>query len=295
MAFIEVKERPDVPAEQQAVIDWPVRYQDVIEDGRIRLLSIPHAAGDVIWRRLVLPNPTTLALYGSGIVPILTRITIVGGSGPFGVHQPMKADGAFRFARAEDRMLMEFWVSLSGPADRTYPPSPPNAGETIEGGAVFAQHVLTRPFAPAEQRRVVGSDLGSTVKAFGAASEWVGTAELLDAPADAKWLGGDVLDEQSIAFGLDDTDSNQHVTSLRYPELFVEAVLRRIAAAGSSCVLAARAVDVAYRKPCFAGDQVGIRLRVFETEDGFGAVGSFVPRDLPDAKPHCTLRLLLGP
>jgi hypothetical protein len=65
------------------------------------------------------------------------------------------------------------------------------------------------------------------------------------------------------AFGLDHTDSNQHVNSLVYPRLFAEAALRRLAELERPRRLLIRALDIAYRKPSFAGDRVRIHTRLF--------------------------------
>ena len=81
---------------------------------------------------------------------------------------------------------------------------------------------------------------------------------------DARPAGGaDALDRASpdetlIVFGLVHTDSNQHVNSLVYMRLFEEAVLRRFAALGLPEPVLARRLEIAYRKPCFAGDRMHV-------------------------------------
>ena len=109
-----------------------------------------------------------------------------------------------------------------------------------------------------------------------------------------------VLDPTPIAFGLDHTDPNQHVNSLVYPRLFIEAALRRLAAHRKSTRLLTRAAEIAFRKPSFAGDRARIAIRAFERGDQLGAVGLLISDDeaaapLAAARPRCFVRLLLGP
>ena len=55
--------------------------------------------------------------------------------------------------------------------------------------------------------------------------------------------------------------------------------------------LRTKAVDVAYRKPCFAGDTVRAQLRLFQLGDSLGAAGSVVG---DDGKPRCYVRVALA-
>ena len=52
-----------------------------------------------------------------------------------------------------------------------------------------------------------------------------------------------------------------------------------------------RGVDIAYRKPSFAGDSVRIQLRLFEQYGTLGAAGAV---EGTDGKPRCYVRVLLG-
>src|SRR5258708_6235335 len=60
-------------------------------------------------------------------------------------------------------------------------------------------------------------------------------------------------DPTPAVFGVVHTDSNMHVNSLVYLRLFEEAALRRFVALGRGSEVLARSVDIAYRKPCLAG------------------------------------------
>ncbi|MEI8257677.1 MAG: hotdog domain-containing protein, partial [Deltaproteobacteria bacterium] len=110
------------------------------------------------------------------------------------------------------------------------------------------------------------------------------------------------FESQVITFGLVHTDSNQHVNSLVYPRIFEEAALRRLAALGVRTPLLARALEIGYRKPCFAGDRLRLALQAYRLGEHYGAVGMFVGADdVPDetalgrARPHAYIWMQLEP
>ena len=73
--------------------------------------------------------------------------------------------------------------------------------------------------------------------------------------------------------GLDHTDSNRHVNSLVYPDLFRDAALRRLSELGRDTSVTARAAEVAFRRPSFAGDRLATVLQAFDCEGRPGAAG----------------------
>ena len=165
---------------------------------------------------------------------------------------------------------------------------------------MFCEHVFTRPFAPPGERRVLSLEIdGAPVVPMDRYALRRPEAAL-DLPEGAIALDDDlVLDPVPIVFGLDHTDSNQHVNSLVYTRLFTEAALRRLAAHGRGGALLARAADFAYRKPYFAGDRARIAARAFTLGDRAGVVAALLDeRDasgpLANARPRCFARLLLG-
>jgi hypothetical protein len=138
---------------------------------------------------------------------------------------------------------------------------------------------------------------------------WQPPESVLDLPAGATALDdGDQLrlDSAATVLGIDDTDQNQHVNSMVYPHVFIQAALRRFAALGRSAALLAREVEVSYRKPCFAGQSMRVVLRAFEHQGRLGAAGCLVAEDDardPDAlarvlgagQAHCYLKMLFSP
>src|SRR5207302_4862207 len=137
-----------------------------------------------------------------------------------------------------NRLLFNMWCTAWGPRGRTFGPPPPGAGEPVAVGRVFAEHVLTRLFAPPAERKVL--QLAGSVPS--ARWQWRDHGEVLRLPEGAAWLDEEFSpDPAEVVFGLTHTDSNQHVNSLVYPRLFQEAALRRLAHKGlSAAVLAER-------------------------------------------------------
>ncbi|MDB4957850.1 MAG: hypothetical protein JWO36_5419, partial [Myxococcales bacterium] len=73
---------------------------------------------------------------------------------------------------------------------------------------------------------------------------------------------------------------------------FLEAVNRRVAGARHPLKIRSKADDIAYRKPCFAGDRVRAHVRLFDLAGVLGAAG-FIASE--GDKPRCYVRVLLGP
>jgi hypothetical protein len=286
----------------------PQRYEDISQDGRLLLEAAPQALGEAIWRAQLATAPMARALRKAGIVPILTRLVVEGTDGPFSVAADLEGTGSYQVAAsvggdgAIERLYVLMWADIDGRIGRTYGPQPPGAGERRLAARVFAEHVLTRLFAPPAERRVTSLDgLGPDIAAVPPARYQSPRAEaLLEPPPGATPLDDAlVLDPVPFAVGLVHTDSNQHVNSLVYPRLFEEAALRRLAAHGRSTALLGRAVDIHYRKPFFAGQKIRTALRLWATADGGVCAAGVFLADSGDGsdplagRPHATCRLWL--
>jgi hypothetical protein len=285
---------PEPPAD----VDWhqaevPSRFEDITQDGRLQLCALLPGLGATTWRHL-LAHPDSKRLLEGGIVPILSRLVIEGGVGPFSAAHPLAARGAYAFthttdaAGAVERLLLSMWLEVRAPIGRTYGAPPDGAGTPALAGRVYAEHTVTRPFASSpEERRVQTADLAGVP---GPRFEAVAPASLEALPQGARAFDDAArTDAATIVFGLLHTDSNQHVNSLVYLRLFEEAALRRLAEHGVRGPRIARRIHVAYRKPCFAGDAVRIELRAYEHDGRHGAVGSFVPEG--GGRPTCHVAL----
>jgi hypothetical protein len=291
-------DEPEVPAEQRAEASSALRYEDVSQDGRLMLLGLPHVLGDTVWQKLLVHHPLTRASYAAGIVPILSRFVLEGGDGPLSVSRPLTTSACYRAAHTVDevgepnRLLLEMWASAQAPRARTNGAAPVGEGEPIFAGRVYAEHVFTRLFAPPAERKVLRFDVEGVEPVPPTRRTWRPPEAVLDPPPDARWLDEELrADDAEVVFGLHHTDSNQHVNSLVYPRLFQDAALRRFAAHGVPARVLPRHLEIAYRKPCFAGDRARVLLRAFRDGPRVGAVGAFVPEPPGDNRPHCTLQM----
>ena len=286
---------PEVPAAQIAEADWPPRYEDAAMDGRPLVLALPPALGAVVWRPILTGHAGMRAVHRQGIVPILTRLVVSATEAMIRIDRPLHGRGRFQLARSPggDRLYLNVWVDVDGVAGRLIPAIP--AGDPVGAGQVFAEHVFTRPFGPPEQRKVTRLD----VEGFPAVPEAVydgpAPTAATEPPAGARWLDeAAVPDPGWTVFGLDHTDANQHVNSLVYIRMVTEAALRRFDVHGRRGALLARAVELAYRKPCFAGDRVRVALRAFDAGGVLGAAGTVIADGDPDGRPRAYARVLFG-
>jgi hypothetical protein len=292
-------EPPDVPASQRARGHVGMRYEDIAQDGSLKIGGMPHAIGMVCFRDLWLPTQLHRELRPQGIVPILSRMVMQSTGRPIAVRNHVEAEGSCRVGHARDaagavsRLVVEMHAELFAPAGRTYDPQPPNAGERLHVGRVYAEHVITRPFGPPAQRKVLSLPLST--------GEYVPETQLpahdaqstLALPAEGEWLDPALaLDAAPLAFGVTHTDSNQHVNSLVYPQLFEDAALRRLIDLGEDIKpLLVDHIDISFRKPCFAGERMYLWLRAFRWQGKLGTVGYLGPRDCPPERAHCLCAL----
>lgn len=276
-----------------------LRWEDVAQDGRFAVVALAPTIDRAVWNGLVRDNPGALAAQEHGVIPILSRMTAVGTDEPIRVVEPARARGTYQVAHAVDaagavdRLFMNAWVEVRGARGRMYPPQGP--GPLVLAGRVFVEHTFTRLFAPPGARRVTRIDLPGVPPVPEARYDAPGWQTALRPPAGATALdAAPAADAALTCFGLDHTDSNQHVNSLIYPRLFVEATLRRLDAAGRGRALSVRALDVAFRKPSFAGDRVRVHLALFELDGRVGATCALVAEGEPLDRPRVAARLLLA-
>ena len=270
----------------------PLRFEDVTQDGRLVLEALPTALGPTLWRGLLDRDPGVLACYKNGVFPIISRLVLEGTSGPFSANGRVEAEASYRLARADDgRFMLDVWADLYAPIGHTHGAPGPEGTRTL-AGRVFGEHVFTRPFAPAGQRRVTAFDFeGAPVVAetrpappsFESIAKLPDGANPLEAASRA--------DATPIVFGLVHTDGNMHVNSLAYLRVFEEAALRRFVELGRGALVLARRMDIAYRKPCFAGQTMRVVQQAFESEDALGVASMLVDAAAPDARPHVYARM----
>ncbi|HTJ43338.1 MAG TPA: hotdog domain-containing protein [Kofleriaceae bacterium] len=285
---------PELPDDHVATASFELRYEDLAQDGRMMMTALPPALGWTVWRQLLAKHPARGAAENRGIVSILTRLTVDGTDATIRVDRPVEATGAYQIARqaeSGERLFMNMWVEVRGAQGRMVPPQGP--GPNIVAGRLFAEHTFTRLFAPPDKRRVSPSDVRGVDDEPIADYAFPGADTAMQLPDGATALDDAyVPDEAEICFGLDHTDSNQHVNSLVYPRLFAEAALRRFATHKRKRDVLVRHLDIAYRKPSFAGDRVRVHVRAFTLGDRAGVAGWLAADG--EAKPRCAARILFG-
>jgi hypothetical protein len=284
---------PSFPPGQSTKTTSYLRYEDITQDGHMIPVAVPSTLAG-LWRDVLVDHPGARNAIKAGIVPILTRLTINSLEQPIRVDRPIESTTGFHLAHdlangEVSRLYMNIWCEIRGVAGRIR--STQSSGELAPAATLFAEHTFTRPLAPPEQRKVVRLGVEGYPDVPEMRYEAPAATSAQDAPPGAKWLDERAPDPAEYAFTLDQTDSNQHVNSLVYIRLFHDALNRRLAATGRGMRLRSCAVDIAYRKPCFAGDRVRASLRLFEHAGGLGAAGLVAG---VDAKPRCYVRVLVS-
>ena len=91
--------RPALAPDHVATADFALRYEDVAQDGRMTAIAFPPALGWTVWAKLLAGHPAERAMQTQGIVPILSRLTIVGTDATIRVDAPATATGGYQLAR----------------------------------------------------------------------------------------------------------------------------------------------------------------------------------------------------
>jgi len=285
---------PDFAPGQSTVTTAPMRYEDLTQDGRLTPIALPPTMSG-LWRDVLTDHPGARNSLKTGIIPILTRMTLISEDQPIHVNRPVEVKAGFELAHDRDdagevtRLFMNVWTEVRGAAGRISPNSKP--GPLALAGRVFAEHTFTRLLASPEHRKVTRLEVEGYPDVPAARHHPPPPSSAQEAPDNGRWLDELGPDTTPYDFTLDQTDSNQHVNSLVYIRIFLDAVNRRLAAAGLRGKLRTRAVDIAYRKPSFAGDRVMSQLRLYENSDGLGAAG-YISGD--DGKPRVYVRVAIA-
>ena len=270
--------------------ELPLRFEDITQDARLQLVALLPGLGATGWRALM-KEPYTKTMLRSGIVPLLTRIVMQAEDGPFSVNGSLRYRGSYGFSHVlgangeVERLQLAMWLEAELPIGRTYGAAPANAGERTLAGRVYAEHTLTRPFGPKEERRVRRLEVEGLEAVPGQALEPMTVADNARLPLGATLLDpAPLFDSATTVFGVGHTDSNQHVNSLVYVRLFEEAALRRFALHGRPSTRLLRQLQIGYRKPCFAGESVRFALQAFEQGGRVGALGALLPASVSTAE-----------
>jgi hypothetical protein len=279
---------PSVPDTQRATGTYPLRFEDLSQDGRVHFEPVVASIDAAIWRPLLSKEPMTRVLFEAGIRPIFTRLMLEVGPAQLDPGTTLSAEGAYEVSHEPDgqggasRLFLNMWTTIWAGPDKRRP-------ERVSVGRLFAEHQLTRTHAPPGERRVTALPGAHPLPR---AEYRAPKPETILEPADASgWLEPtERADAAPTVFGLSHTDSNQHVNSLVYPRLFEDAALRRFAALGQDTKTLSVRLHIAFRKPFFAGEQAAIHLRALREGQELGAIGTFRAAN-GEAKPHVYVRL----
>lgn len=296
---------PVFPPDQATTNDLYPRYEDCTQDGRLTTLAIPPSLATT-WAARDARNHGARRARASGLVSLLTRLTVGSLDHPVRVNRPFEVTGGFQLAHDRDasgavsKLFMNVWTSLRG---RPHLPreawdahrASSRSAELVPAGQAFAEHTYTRPFGPPDQRRVTSfAGAEGLPEVPEARYHQPAPASAGEAPDGATWIDQLAPDPVDTVFTLDQTDANQHVNSLVYVRVYLAAFERRLAAGGHPSRLRSKEFDIAYRKPCFVGDRVRAHIRMFAHGDQLGGAG-FLAAPGEDARPHCYVRVLYGP
>ena len=282
---------PTFPPGQSLTSPLGLRFEDVTQQGYLLPIAIPPVLAP-LWRDVVAPHAGVRNAIASGVIPILTRLTLVTEDQQVRADRAAQAHAGFVIARSgegdEARVYFNAWAELRASAGKLSRHA--EVGALTLAGTLVAEHTFTRLLAPPDQRRVTRLEVEGlpAVPEIEYAAPMSTSAQA--APNGAQWLDELAPDTAEYCFTYDQTDSNQHVNSLVYIRIVLDAVNRRLAAVGHTLHVRSRAIDIAYRKPCFAGDRVRAHLRLFEHEGMIGAAGRIAGED---GKPRCFVRAAL--
>lgn len=292
---------PAFPTDQATTNPLVPRYEDCTQDGRLNTLAIPPALA-TLWMSRQLQGSTTQRTRATGLIPLLTRLTVTSLDQPVRVTRAFEASCGYVLAHDRDasgavsRLFMNVWADVRGRPHVPAAARQPGGGrELVAAGHAFAEHTYTRPFGPPEERRVTSfAGIPGAPEVPENRYHQPAPASAGDAPDGATWLDELAPDPVDTRFLLDHSDANQHVNSLVYVRLWLDAVGRRLAAAGHTGPLRSRAFDIAYRKPSFVGERIRAHIRLFALGNLIGGAG-FLAADGEDARPRCYVRALYGP
>jgi hypothetical protein len=272
-----ILDEPDVPLEQQGQAELGMRYEDVCQDGRLRIDGVWPPMGRILWSDARLGAPFA-RLGERGIRSVLARVVIHAEDVPVSPRVRVLNRVRYQLGHTLDahgdvgRIVLDTWLSTEGKPARSVD------GSRVLIARAYGQHVFTKPGAPKGEHRVLRLDDPALPAVPETRVELPPASGLLEAPDGARFIDGEPRpDTAPLVFGLSHTDLNQHVNFLTYPRCVEDAALRRFAELEPGRRLLGRSIELFYLKPCFAGERVRIVLRAFSMGGRVGVCAVFVP------------------
>jgi acyl-CoA thioesterase FadM len=291
--MLEVQLGPDEVGPGIARFD--TRYEDLSQNGHVKLTALPTAVGRACFAELWQKHPLA-GITREGVVPILSRLAIEIEPVAAKLLGMLEGRGILRFAHERDANDSVRAIFLNTEASIWATPRRSRGGEAgpkqVRVGRVFGDHVFTRLHAPKSERKVLSFNVPGYPALPARRYERPTLEQTVRPNAKAQALESawspDVV---PWVFGLTHTDCNQHVNSLVYIRLFEDAALRRLAQLGRNTEVLARSVEINYRKPCFAGEQLACMMQTYATRDGDLVVGYIAEPGASIESARCAVRM----
>lgn len=276
---------------------FDLRYDDLTQHGHIKQTALPLVLGRVCFEKLWANHPL-FETRRQGIAPILSRLVLESEAVAVSLSAPLEGVGRIEVAHERDEngavsaLFMNGFAEVWGVSSRRNAAHGGKPKQLVRIGRAFGEHVLTRPFGPPSERKVLAFDVYGQPALPSAQHKRVRVDETASLPPGAQPLdAGFESDECVWTFGLAHTDLNQHVNSLVYARLFEEAALRRCALHRRNRGLLARRLELNYRKPCFAGENLVCMVQSYVLEGEIGTIGYLAPAGTPVERANCSFKL----
>jgi hypothetical protein len=270
-----------------------LRYDDLVQDGRIRLESAWRPTGRALWS-----HPSLAKIFrsmGPSITTVLSRVALQATDAVLAPRAPVTTSVRYHFehtvdaAGDVDRLLFSTWLTARSLGK--------DGAEKLAARA-YGERVFTDLSAPP------GKHLVKRLSGFGESGipehrgAWAKVTSLLELPRGATPVDdAPRLDPGRVVFGITHTDLNQHVNFNMYVRAIEQAALARFHDLGRGAKLVSRAAELGYRKPSFAGEVVRIAVRAFELGGDVGVVAAVVdddggPAERPDFRDFGSARVV---
>jgi hypothetical protein len=287
-------------APDAARADFHIRYDDLTQHAHVKQVTLPMVLARVCMEKIWAKHPL-FETRKQGIVPILSRIVIESEPVAVSFGSPLEGRGHIEIAHERDAQGAVSALFLNSYAEVFAIPSrrnrdvDPATRQPVHIGRAFGEHVLTKPFGPVEERKVLSFAVPGQPSIPELTHRRVRVDANVELPPGAEPLDAELSpDPAPWTFGLIHTDLNQHVNSLVYARMFEEAAVRRAALHGFNRGLFAHKLSLCYRKPCFAGETLTCMLRGYQLNGAFGVVGYLAPPNTPASRANCSFNLLFG-
>lgn len=213
-----------------------------------------------------------MQLRRDGIAPVLFYVDFRNTNAPLAFARSLLTRHELRLRRSRDargdRLMLDSTTTIEGrrqAGGRDSLGYDPQAGELVAAGSAHVLHVLTRPAAPAAERRVEAVPEPLQGLCEHAWEESLPDAESVrEVPAGFEKVAGDELCDYQDVWGLPNTDINQHVNVLEYL-MGLENQTTRLLHAAALPVTAHRITRcrVLFRKPFFPGQRYRMQARLY--------------------------------